>query len=950
MRPAIHLKVMETISDTALDIRLFGPLEVRVHGKLISNAGARKAMWLLALLALRSGREVDRKWLATLLWPDSADELALYNLRRYLTLLRDLLGPESGRLRSPTPRTLALEIEGTFVDALRFDEALQRKDPEAALELYRGPLLEQCLEEWALAERDARERVFGEALREAALRRADSGDHGRAANLFRHLLHVEPMSEPAIQGLLTTLRALGDYAGAVQAYRAFRLRLREEINAEPAGETMAIYQAIRAAAGAKHEMPQSGHAASNPRIWRLPAPHAPIIGREDEIAQVQQALVCARMITLTGPGGVGKTRLAVAVAERCAEHFDSAWFADLSAVNDEEAAVRAISDTMDIPESPSQNVTTSIARRIGGGSALLILDNCERLVEPCAQLAAILLRDCPRLHILTTSRQPLGVRAEAVWSVPPLTLPDVSRLDSGAGNLRERIAGSEAVQLFLQRASSARRGFTLEERNARAVAELCCRLDGMPLAIELAAARARTLTTEQIVERLDRLFEFLPSGDRSAAQRQQTLRASMDWSYDLLTPDEQLVLQQLSVFAGGFELEAAVQVCATDERALEVEEAVFQLVDKSLVSFHPQDGSSRYSLLEVVRQYAREKLVAGGGLAAARSRHLAFFRHTAEMMEPRLHGPNQRAAMTRLDAEIDNLRAALSWSIENGAEAENGLALAGALGRYWANRGHFTEGWEFVQPLLAKTEALRTVSRVRALAAAGMMRVRLGDFEGSRRFHEASLALARELDDISGIWSALMRLGQAAYAMTDFDSARRCHAEALAVATEANDRYGMAAVHDLYGIVLRHSGEHEEAELHFKDSLALFREIGNDRGIADALYGLGMVAGQQGDHGRARDLLTESLAMHLETGVKIGIYLALSGLAGAAAATGEHTLGAEILGCADALRQEISLTPPAPSERENERTRHSIRSVLDEGEYLRAFERGRNTPLDEYVR
>ena len=676
--------------EAALCLRLFGPFEAQVNRRSLPRLRSRKGQWLLALLALRAGRAVERAWVAGTLWPDTTEENALVSLRQTLTDLRRALGTEAARLVSPTTRTLSFEADGAFVDALAFDAAIRQGDPaslERAAALAERPLLEDCLEEWALTERETRERDCLAALQTLASARLAQGEFAAAETHLRRLLAADPFNEVAARDLMTALARSGQWGAVVQAYRDLRLRLQRELRAEPSAETRTLYERLRAEGrGAKAALPETAAAApllpsaSGP-AGLLPRPLTELVGRDEEAATVSGLLFGARLVTLTGTGGVGKTRLSIRVAEAWAEDQpDGVWFVDLAPLTDPALVPQTVAATLGVRAEPGRPMTETLAAALRSRRLLLIWDNCEHLLPACAALAAALLAACPALRLLATSRQALGLTGETVWPVPSLS-------------------GADAAQLFAERAASVLPGFALTERIGPVVAQICRRLDGIPLAIELAAARVRLLSPEQIAARLDDRFPLLTGGSRAALPRQQTLRAAIDWSYDLLTEPERGLLMRLSVFAGGWTLEAAEAVCASEGGEAEVLDLLAELEEKSLVSVEAGDGAERRCrLLETLGQYARERLHESGQAGETARRHRDWAASLAETAEKQRRGPEAGVWLTRLEADHDNLRAALdtcrSEASEEKAEegAEIGLRLAASLWRFWMDHGHYREG------------------------------------------------------------------------------------------------------------------------------------------------------------------------------------------------------------------------------------------------------------------
>ena len=537
----------EEQAGATLSLRLFGPFQAGWGQRPLPRLRTRKEQWLLALLALRSPSGVEREWLAGTLWPECDESRAFSNLRRSLSNLRAILGPDARRIVSPTPGSIGLDTAGMEVDVAAFDAALRRGDTaslELAVALHHRPLLEGCLEEWAVPERLARETSYLQARETLAARAAARGDHAEASRHLTLVLAADPFREPSLRRLMQALADSEDRIALTQVYRDFRRTLRAEMNAEPSAETQALFQRLRVT---------DKVSASTKSPCRLPHALTSLIGRERERREIAAALDAARLVTLTGVGGVGKTRLGIAVAEDCAgEYPNGVWFVGLAALSDPALVPATVAAALDLRE--TGDPLESLTRHLQDKSLLLVLDNCEHLPTACAALADHLLTHCPGLRLLATSRQPLGPLGETVWPVSPLSLDDSS-------------GPSEAVRLFMERARQAGASQRWDGDARRVISGICRKLDGIPLAIELAAARARSMTLEQIAQRLNNDFRLLTGGSRTALPRQQTLRATLDWSYNLLSDEEATLLARLSVFAGGWTLEAAEAICCDPETA-----------------------------------------------------------------------------------------------------------------------------------------------------------------------------------------------------------------------------------------------------------------------------------------------------------------------------------------------------------------------------------------------
>ncbi len=627
----------------------------------------------------------------------------------------------------------------------------------------------------------------------------------------------------------------------------------------------------------------------------LPVQLTTFIGREREIVDVKQALSRAFLLTLTGPGGCGKTRLALQVAGDLLEEYpDGVWFVELAAVSDPIFVPQTVAAAIGVREEPGRPLADTLVDHLRHRTLLLVLDNCEHVVSACAQLVNTLLRRCPPLRILATSRHVFDIEGEATYSVPSLSLPEPQRKLSPA-----ELIQFEAVRLFMERAAISRPGFVLTDTAAPAVLQICRALDGIPLAIELAVARLRALSVTQLAERLDDRFRLLTGGSQAALPRQQTLQATMDWSYRLLSAHEQTLLRQLSVFVGGFTLEAVEGIC--QNRGVEgrwMLDLLTDLIDKSLVMVDHHGTTVRYRLLETVRQYARERLEDSSAAVMVRRRHRDWYLAFAEESDPgRLVA--EELWLDRMGQELDNLRAALELSFDNG-ESEAGLRLAVALNSFWQVRGYWSEGRLWLEAGLARGCGAPPAVRAKALNGAGILALSQGDYQRARTLGEESLVMHRDLRDKVGIASSLRILGNVMYERGNYKAARELHEESLACAREAEDKPSVAAAAVNIAIVASHEGDYDLAKAMCRDSLAVFREVRDRRGTAFALNMLGILASDEGDYVTARSWYEESLTIRRELGDRRGIAASISSLARVAREQANYTLAQTL--CEDGLR------------------------------------------------
>ena len=606
----------------------------------------------------------------------------------------------------------------------------------------------------------------------------------------------------------------------------------------------------------------------------LPQQTTSFIGREKQVEEVKARLGKTRLLTLTGAGGSGKTRLSLQVAaDLLTGDGDGVWLVELAALTDPALVPGTIASVLGIKEQTSQPIQQTLVEALRTKRLLIVLDNCEHLVAACASLAADLLRSCPDVHLLASSREPLNVSGEQTYRVPTLMLPDPRQPQTV-----ESLSQFEAVRLFIERAQAVQPSFALTNANAPAVAQVCFRLDGIPLAIELAAARVRSLSAEEISRRLDHRFRLLTGGSRDTLPRQQTLRALIDWSYDLLTEPEKALLRRLSVFAGGWTLSAAEAVCADEPvEDWEVLDLLTALVDKSLVVAEPAGDGTRYRLSETVRQYSGDRLAESGEAMGGRA--AACFLALAEEAAPQLTGPDQAAWFSRLEAEHDNLRASLAWKEQSADGREDSLRLAAALWRFWFVRGHLSEGRLWLdRALAAASGGEASAAWAKALQGAGNLAWSQGDYGGARALYEECLTLFRHQGDQKGIANVLGNLGLVALYQGDHAGASALYEESLTLSRQLRDQKGIANALCNLGSMALYQGDYWGARALHDESLTLFRGLGDQQGIANALSNLGWVAQGQGDFAEAQALHEECLTVSRQLGDQQGVAAALGNL------------------------------------------------------------------------
>ena len=693
----------------------------------------------------------------------------------------------------------------------------------------------------------------------------------------------------------------------------------------------------------------------------LPTQLTSFVGREKELADVKKLLQNAHLLTLIGPGGTGKTRLSIRTASELLDHYpDGVWLVELAPISDTLLVPRTAAIAIGLREEPQRPVIDMLCDYLKDKKILLILDNCEHLVDACARVADKLLHAAPDVRILASSQEALGIGGEVTYRVPSLGLPDVHHLPPF-----ESLSQYEAVKLFIDRAASAVPSFAVTNENAPALAQICDRLDGIPLAIELAAAKVRVLSVDQIAKRLDDRFRLLTGGSRTALERHQTLRAAIDWSYNLLPADEQLLFSRLSVFAGGWTLEAAEAVCSLELAAKEspagddiLREDILilieQLINKSLVTTeevqgetrYANAGSFRYHMLETMREYAYEKLVDGD---AWHRQHTAYFLSLAETIEPYLEKPEPVSWLDKLEREHNNLRTALRWARENG-EVELGLRFVSALCLFWFMRGYLSEGLARSEEFLSMSEGTGNAAlRAKALDHAGLLARYKGDLTRAQELITESLSLRRELGERHGIADSLSNLGFVILYQGNFAQARQHYSEALGIYRELDNQQGISDSLSHLALMTFYEGDYERAQAMDEACLAIWRNLGDQQGIAWALHRLGNVKVAQGEFSAARNLFKESLIISSDVGFKYGIASSIEGLASLAAKNGQAECAVLLAGGAFALRQAIGIPLSTPDHAILERLLEKAREFLGEEAAQACWIQGLNLNIEQVI-
>jgi non-specific serine/threonine protein kinase len=670
------------------------------------------------------------------------------------------------------------------------------------------------------------------------------------------------------------------------------------------------------------------------------------IGREQELAQLAVLVASNRLVTLTGTGGIGKTRLAAQVARRLLGTFrDGVWLVELAALSDSRLVPQAVALALGVREEPMRPVIETLSENLSSKKLLLLLDNAEHLLEGCIQLVDRVLRRSSDISFLVTSRERLGVMGELTFGVPSLTVPEASEAHSP-----ETVSACEAVRLFVERAGLVRAGFEMTARNAPQIGSICARLDGMPLAVELAAARVRAMSVDELGERLDQRFALLTDGSRAALPRHRTLRSVLDWSYDLLSGRDQAMLRRVAVFAGGWTLANAELICAGDGiEAANVLERLTSLIDKSLIVTDEQGGVTRYRMLETVRQYACDRLCERGEEARWRSSHLVAYAALAEEFFKQMLGPNQQSELSRIASEHDNLRGALAWAAES--RPVEGLRLAGRLNYFWLIGGHLSEGREWLARLLAAFPIDGPKSALaHGLYSAGLLATPQGDYDTGTRLLEESLALYRELDDAvyaSNVLDALINLLNE---RGDFPGAEVLAREAVEYAQASGNRSNLFSSLANLAIALYRQGQHAAARELYERALVAARELGWPWHIALTLNEMGRAECDEGHFDVAQEHFSEALTILRSLGDRVSIFDSLEGFAGIAAGTAAPRRAVHLWGAASVFRKNFGSPRSLHLRIDYERQVEAVRTAWHAEAFDQAWDEGSRMPLEDAVR
>jgi predicted ATPase/DNA-binding SARP family transcriptional activator len=816
------------------DIHLLGEPQFYADGQLQRIPIPPKALLLLCVLCLKAGQPVDRTKLAYTLWPDDAEDEAKGKLRRHLHLLgRAISSADEQSQITATNTTLSWNTTGTCaVDVVEF-ERLSRSgdDLQRAVALYHGDLLPNFYEEWLEApRRRLREQQLNNllALADRAMR---AEDPARALEHARAALRIDPWREDAIRHVVLARTHLGDRSGAMQEYAQFVTRLREEFGAEPLAETKNAFEAAKTAE----------RLATN-----LPLETTSFIGRGPQLNALSVLLSGSRMVTVTGPGGVGKSRTVIRCArDLLSSYSDGVWLIEAGTHSTEEQLLHAIAQTLRIDDSQQGLTLRTLTQRLRDKQTLLVFDNVESFVEPCAKIC----------ESIATSREPLAVTGERIIRLAPFE------------------DDADAIALFYDRAHAADPAFEDTPQNRSTVAEICRRLDRLPLATELAAARISTLSPEEILDRLHDRFTVLKRPRAPTVRHHQTLRATIGWSYDLLAPEEKVLFRRMAMFPAAFTLMAAEAICTGDVLTQgNVLDALSRLVDKSLLTVSQNTPTRRYRFLDSIREFALCELYSSADVDDLRERYLAYYASLAERSAKELGGARQQSTLQLLEDEIDNVRAALQLGQIDSRYARSSLDIACELQQFWLVRGYFAEGrsW-FEHTLRAAEHTISPEVRARALSSLAMFACFSDDLNAAERFEQESLALRTAAGDAVGISESLHVLGGIAFDKGDLQAAQRLWQECLVRSQAAGNAKQIAKTLDNLGFVQSELGDYVNADACLQQSLRAYQDLEDTYGLAWVIGHQARLAERMGKYREAADLHVESQKLREQVGDQHGI-------------------------------------------------------------------------------
>jgi len=1002
-----------------LALHFLGSPQLYLNNDLITFQ-RRKSLALFAYLSIEQGQH-QRDTLSSLLWPDYEQSKAFANLRNALLSIQKSIG--DGWLNTDHDNIGLTEDADIWLDVAQFKSLLEKSKSEAdvslrtslladSAKLYRNHLLTgfslkdaYSFNEWAYVEAEVLRLKFANILTILSEDHCSLGQADQAIPYARRLITLDPLNEAAHCLLMDVYIQAGQHSAALKQYQTLEQTLRKEMNLDPQPETRELYKRIRK--GDIHAAPIAKPTEIITPKHNLPHQISSFIGREKEMAEVSDLITKNRLVTLVGTGGIGKTNLSLQLGPNLLEEYpDGVWFIGLDSLSDPDLVPQTVASVFDIQETPERPAIEILTNALRKKTTLLILDNCEHLLDACTQLTTTLLHSCPNIKILATSREVLNISGEATYQMPSLSLPEQDKASL------EELTEYESVRLFTERAALALPSFALTNENAQTVIDICRKVDGIPLAIELAAARVNILQVEEILKQLNDSFDLLTSDNRAISAHHQTIQASMDWSWGLLDDSEQAFLRQLSIFAGGWTLEAAQAVCDGDFLGL-----TNSLVKKSLIVVKQEAGrETRYRFHEIVRQYAHEKLLAAAESEVIRDRHLAYFVKLAQRSEPEFIRADQVFWLNKTDKEFDNIRLALESAITR--NIESGLQLFVALNEYFTIRSNVREigGWltkllklyneddslharalESYAHILGIRGDLAEAQKIarqgldlsRAVSnqqAEAWSLFRLGGVAGDKDLIEQSIVLFQELGDKWGQAKAIAVLAE--HTSQDPEQSKTFLIKALELHRELGNLFGIAHCQYLLAQRFIWSGDFSAAAQLLDEPLEIHRQLGNRRGEAGVLVCYGSLAYWQGNYQQAYTYFQQGIASEEKVGTffvlwfrislaytllkmgkisqakeelgystqafhKIGlsggVVFAIEGLASLYVNQGQPKRAASLLAWADAMREKTEDDRPYVEQKAVESDLAVIYSQISSTEFEEAYDKGRGMSMDEAV-
>jgi predicted ATPase/DNA-binding SARP family transcriptional activator len=937
-----------------VEYRILGPLEVASGDLCVRPPGSKPAA-LLAILLLNANRTVSMDQLIDQLWADDAPRTAANTVQVYISQLRRSLQAVSGQPGQAVPIVrrspgYLIQIEDDQLDAVKFErlldqgrEAILQGRPSLAarvlgeaLALWRGPALADfAYDTFAQGEIQRLEELHLQALEGRITADLALSKHEEVIGELHELVLEHPLRERLRECLMLALYRAGRQPEALDVYRETRQFLGEELGLDPSQQLQDLERAMLMQS-------PSLHAERHERAVRLPVSSSSFVGREGESRELVELLRDreVRLVTLTGAGGIGKTRLALHVAELVKGAYEhGVVFAPLETLQDSALIPSALGRALDLQHEVG-DIAKALTEHLRSRHMLMLLDNFEHLLTGVSQVSDLLLAS-PGLSVMVTSRALLGLTGEYEFRVPPLSLPSVGDHAS--------LERSEAGALLIARARAAVPGISIATADMDALSEICTRLDGLPLAIELVAPRLRLMSPSILLSRLESGLGSLANGPKDAPARQQTLRQTLDWSYALLDTGDQTVFRRASVFAGSFLLDAAEAVCR-HEGEPSVIDAVESLLGQSMLIHDsgPHD-EPRFRMLEVIREFGRERLIESDDLRGTSRRHAHYYLELARSSEPALTGPEQESSLKRLRLDLENFRAALRWLQES--DPDRGLEMAAVLTGFWVMEGLLSEGRSWLEHFLSNTVEAPEGQRAAALRALGRLAFAQGDFPAAERFFQESLEAYERLRDQTGIRAMLGNVGATAYERGDLRRARDLLDRALRLAREAGDLEAAAFAHNNLGELAKTTGDVAGAIAHFEESLALLRKLGDKDREAAALANLGAAVLEVGDIERALRLLWESLVIFHQLGENVSeVAQCLSAVAQALFELGHAADSARLLGAASGLRDTIG-SPIQPTDRQaHDRLLIAVTRALGDASFREEHAKGRTMSIEEAIR